>query len=126
MAHAAGSAVLWALSWRPTAGAAAVAFALTFGLGYGGSYALVQSKAALHFGHRRGFKALQGFLFSWQVAGQISGELVTPELAHALSYAAAFGVLLCAALGALGAIVAFEAREASIARGSKALAQTLL
>lgn len=124
---AAGSAVLWSLSWRPTAGATAVAFALVFGLGYGGSYALVQSKAALHFGHRRGFKSLQGFLFCWQMAGQISGELVTPELAHALSYTAAFGVLFCLALGALGAIVAFEVREAVLARDStKVLAQTLL
>ena len=40
----------------------ALGFALIFGLGYGGCYALVQSKAALHFGHRRGFKPLQGFL----------------------------------------------------------------
>ena len=63
-----------------------------------------------------------------QVAGQICGELATPELAHALSYTAAFGVLLCLALGALGAIVAFEAREALLARGStaKGLVQTLL
>ena len=47
----------------------ALGFALIFGLGYGGCYALVQSKAALHFGHRRGFKPLQGFLFVWQMAG---------------------------------------------------------
>ena len=50
-------------------GGEALGFALIFGLGYGGCYALVQSKAALHFGHRRGFKPLQGFLFVWQMAG---------------------------------------------------------
>lgn len=58
------------LASRPlVAGGEALGFALTFGLGYGGCYALVQSKAALHFGHRRGFKPLQGFLFVWQMAG---------------------------------------------------------
>ena len=57
---------------RPlVSGGEALGFALTFGLGYGGCYALVQSKAALHFGHRRGFKPLQGFLFVWQMAGAI-------------------------------------------------------
>ena len=42
-----GSALLCHLAWRPTAGAEAVGFAVLYGLGYGGSFALVQSKAAL-------------------------------------------------------------------------------
>lgn len=108
-----GSAILWHLSLRPSAGAEALAFAIVFGLGYGGTYALVQSKAAIHFGHRRGFKALQGFLFSWQMAGTVSGEVFTPELAHVCSYSVSFGALAAMAVVALATQLAFEMREAS-------------
>jgi MFS family permease len=113
-----GSALLCHLAWRPTAGAEAVGFAVLYGLGYGGSFALVQSKAALHFGHRRGFKTLQGFLFGWQMAGMITGELLTPELAHAFSYTAAFAVIAAVAATALLALLAFEKREAQIGPGT--------
>jgi hypothetical protein len=47
-------------------------------LGYGGCYALVQSKAALHFGHRPGFKTLQGFLFVWQMMGAVLASRARP------------------------------------------------
>ena len=36
---------------------------------------------------------LQGFLFCCQMAGTVTGELMTPLLAHAVSYAAASDVL---------------------------------
>merc|ERR1719424_1870820 len=100
---------------RPlVSGGEALGFALTFGLGYGGCYALVQSKAALHFGHRRGFKALQGFLFVWQMSGTVLGELITPELAHHYSYTVAFGVVAGVAAVALLALLGFEHREARL------------
>ena len=109
-----GALLLWHLAWQPSAGGEALGFALTFGLGYGGCYALVQSKAALHFGHRRGFKALQGFLFVWQMTGTILGELITPELAHHFSYTVAFGMVAAVAAAALLALLAFEVREVRI------------
>ena len=59
-------------------GGEALGFALLFGLGYGGCYALVQSKAALHFGHRPGFKTLQGFLFVWQMMGAVLASRARP------------------------------------------------
>lgn len=111
-----GAALLLHLASRPSSGGEALGFALVFGLGYGGCYALVQSKAALHFGHRRGFKALQGFLFVWQMGGTVLGELITPELAHHFSYTVAFGVVAAVAAVALLALLAFEHREARLAK----------
>mmetsp|Transcript_19631 Transcript_19631/g.32726 ORF Transcript_19631/g.32726 Transcript_19631/m.32726 type:complete len:420 (+) Transcript_19631:196-1455(+) len=121
-----GSAVLWHLAWHSSGGIEALVFAIVFGLGYGGAYALVQSKAALHFGHRHGFKAMQGFLYCWQMAGTISGEIITPELAHAKSFAAAFAAVTGIAVSALVALLAFEAREVWLSRVSSQSQATLL
>ena len=109
-----GSALLLHLSWAPSVGWEMLAFAIIFGIGYGGSYSLIQSRAALHFGHRRGFKAVQGFLSAGQYAGMTCGYLFPPLLAHAFSYSVAFSTLLGSAVVALVAIVAFEVREASL------------
>ena len=114
----AGSLLLLHLAAKPAVGAEALAFAITFGTGYGGCYSLLQCKASLHFGHRRGFKALQGFLSTGQYAGMACGYLFPPELAHACSYTLSFATLCGSALAALAAIVAFELREASLGVGS--------
>ena len=77
---AVASIVLLHLAMQPAVGAEALAAAITFGVGYGGGYSLLQSKASLHFGHRHGFKALQGFLSAGQYLGMTCGYLLPPEL----------------------------------------------
>ena len=113
-----GSLLLLHLSWAPSAGAETFFFAVVFGVGYGGSYSLIQSKAALHFGHRRGFKAIQGFLSAGQYAGMTCGYLFPPLIAHAYSYSASFSTLLFSAVAAFIAILAFEWREFSLSSAS--------
>jgi len=118
-------ALLYYLSHKPSAGPTAIAFAVTFGVGYGMSFSLCQSKAALHFGHRCGFKALQGFLNCWQMVGMILGGLVTPELAQAASYSDSFLLTLIVAVMAVAAVVGFEARERSLRVHSASMPFTL-
>ena len=73
---------------------------------------------------------LQGFLFCCQMAGTVTGELMTPLLAHAVSYAAAFAALTAVALSALATLVMFERREVRLREvggaGTASLRTTLL
>ena len=78
-------------------------FAVVYGLGYGATYTLVQSRAAQLFGTIDDFSRLQGFLVLWQYIGSFLGVVVTATLREATgSYAAAFAafppmaLLVCA------------------------------
>ena len=109
-----GCLLLLHLSWTPSVSGETLTFAILFGIGYGGGYSLIQSRAALHFGHRRGFKTVQGFLSAGQYAGMTCGYFIPPLLAHAFSYSVSFSALCGSAVTSLLAIVAFELREASL------------
>ena len=70
-----------------------VAFAGVYGLGYGASFTLVQSKAARLFGRRHGFSRLQSFLVVSQYVGSFSGVAITARLREVFgSYLRAFAI----------------------------------
>ena len=61
-------------------------FAVVYGLGYGATYTLVQSRAAQLFGTIDDFSRLQGFLVLWQYIGSFLGVVVTATLREAISF----------------------------------------
>ena len=69
------------------------AFAVAYGLGYGASFALVQSHAAKAYGGREGFGRLQGALVLAQYVGSFLGITLTARLREATgSYLAPFAL----------------------------------
>ena len=60
-----------------------VCFALTFGVGYGVAFTLVQSRAAQLYGHRGDFPRLQSALAVSQYLGSFVGVLLTSQLRDA-------------------------------------------
>ena len=71
-----------------------VAFSVCFGLGYGCSFTLVQSRAAALYGQLEGFSKLQSTLAVAQYAGSFLGVLVTAQLRQATgSFVQPFGIL---------------------------------
>ena len=60
-----------------------VAFAVCFGLGYGCSFTLVQSRAAALYGHLDSFSQLQSYLAVCQYAGSFSGVALTALIREA-------------------------------------------
>lgn len=57
-----------------------LAFAIIYGLGFGGSYSLLSAKPAKLLGRMADFGKLQGFLMLFQVIGGFLGTLVTGKL----------------------------------------------
>jgi len=53
---------------------------MVYGLGYGASFTLVQSRAARLFGRREGFARLQSFLVLCQYIGSFAGVTLTAQL----------------------------------------------
>ena len=75
------------------------AFAITYGLGYGASFALVQSHAAKAYGRREGFGRLQGALVLAQYVGGFCGVTLTALLRERTqSYLAPFALFPVLAL----------------------------
>jgi MFS family permease len=71
-----------------------VAFSVCFGLGYGSSFTLVQSRAAALYGQLEGFSKLQSTLAVAQYAGSFLGVLVTAQLRQSTgSFVQPFGIL---------------------------------
>ena len=54
-----------------------MAFAVIYGLGFGGSYSVLSAKPAKMFGKMDDFSKLQGFFMLFQVIGGFLGTLVT-------------------------------------------------
>ena len=57
-----------------------VAFVCTFGVGYGATFTLVQSRAAQIYGGRPDFPALQSCLAVGQYMGSFLGVVITSQL----------------------------------------------
>ena len=75
------------------------AFVITYGLGYGASFALVQSHAAKTYGRREGFGRLQGALVLAQYVGGFGGVTLTALLRERTqSYLAPFALFPVLAL----------------------------
>ena len=89
-------------SWRiaPVSSEAQLAaFVITYGLGYGASFALVQSHAAQAYGRREGFGRLQGALVLAQYVGGFGGVTLTALLRERTqSYLAPFALFPVLAL----------------------------
>ena len=96
----------WQLA--PVSGSAQLAaFSVVYGLGYGASFSLVQSRAARHYGHREGFGRLQGALVCAQYVGSFLGITVTALLREVTgSYLGAFALF-----PALAALVCLHCRS---------------
>ena len=78
-----------------------------YGLGYGASFLLVQSRAARAYGHRDGFGRLQGALVCAQYVGSFLGITLTALLREATgSYLAPFALF-----PALAALVCLHCRS---------------
>ncbi len=58
-------------------------FALLFGVGYGGTFTLVQSRAATLYGRRPGYSQIQSFVALAQYIGSFTGVLLTSQLREA-------------------------------------------
>lgn len=73
---------------------------MVYGLGYGGSFTLVQARAAQLYGRADGFALLQSGLAVAQYVGSFLGVLLTAQLREATSsFVAPFAIF--PALGAL-------------------------
>ena len=101
-----GGGGAWQLA--PVSGSSQLlAFSVVYGLGYGASFSLVQSRAARHYGHREGFGRLQGALVCAQYVGSFLGITVTALLREMTgSYLAPFSLF-----PALAALVCLHCRS---------------
>ena len=70
-----------------------LAFALLYGVGYGATYTLIQSKAARLYGREPDFPRLQSFLVLWQYIGSFLGVTCSAAIEHLSgSYGPSFAV----------------------------------
>ena len=96
-------------------------FATLYGLGYGATYTLIQSKAARLFGRKPDFSRLQSFLVLWQYIGSFLGVTCSAALEDATgSYGPSFAVfpLLGLAVCAHNACIDAGARSSALRSAS--------
>jgi len=96
-----------------------LAFALVYGLGYGGVLTIVASKAIALYGGFEGLPKLQGFLLTWQRSGIILGVAVTGSLGELTgSFVLPFTLLLVFAMLAAVHFVCIHTERCEDACGS--------
>eukprot|EP00913_Durusdinium_trenchii_P004790 g4450.t1 len=91
-----------------------LAFAMVYGMGFGGTYSLLSAKPAKLLGRMADFGKLQGFLMLFQVIGGFLGTLVTGKLRDLSgSYTWSFYVFIIMAFLACCHYAALEAGSRS-------------